>query len=241
MKKRGQLTIFIILAIVIVTLILLYSVFKTNLLNQPIKDSELIKDQITNCLELNTQHALIFVSYQGGHNTPPEKHFSFSPSFFPYYYYQGENLMPTLKEIELEMSEFVKENLGTCLNEIKKDNFEVDYKLKQVDVKIKEEGVSFLIDLPTTLTLEDKKETINFKNNQIFYKSKLYHLYQISKFFIEDQQEDPENYCLSCIADLCQEYGIKFYIFPLIEDVYIVMAFENNENPLIFNFVNKYS
>ena len=239
-KKRGQLTIFIIIGVVIVLLIAFYSIFKSILFNNIIYGSDIVLDDILDCLESSTEQSLYIVTYQGGYSNPPEKHFSFSPTFFPYYYYENESFMPSLENIEKEMGKEVKKRLAKCLPNINKHNFDVSYSASSVDVDITRDGVEFIIDMPIVLQKNNISMRIELLEYPQFYENKLYSLYEVSKFFVEDQLEDPEYYCITCITEICENEGLKFYLFNILPDIYLVMAFEDNNNPLVFNFVNKY-
>ncbi len=241
MKKRGQLTIFIIIAILVVVLIIFFFLMQNDFMSQPIEGSEIVLASVLACVEYTTKNSLYFVSFQGGYNTPPETHFSFSPTFFPYYYYEGEDLMPSLPMIEYEIAEFVDENLEKCFNLIESGNFEISYsRPKSVDVNIRKEGVEYKIDMPITIRKDGKSMVFELSEFPMTHETRLYDIYQTSRFFINDQLDNPEDYCISCLAKMSADAGIKFYLFPLIDDVYIIMAYENKPNPVVFQFVNKY-
>jgi len=241
MKKGGQLTIFVIVAVVIVIGIASFYLVKDTFLNKPIEGSEVVKGSLVDCLEFSTHNALYIVAYQGGYNTAPRKNFSFSPTFFPYYYYEGANLMPSLDLLEEEMGRHVVENLGSCLNDINGAGFDLNYAVSSVDVEVTREGVEFVVDMPVVLSKGEETMIVDMKKFPVFHETKLLDIFEISKYFIEDQMEDPELYCISCINRMAVDAGINFYLFPILDDVVMVMAFEDKENPVTFNFVNKYS
>jgi len=240
LKKRAQLTLFVIVAVVVVISIVVYFFMRGDLTNKPIDGSDVIVAGLVSCVEYTSQNSLSIVAYQGGYNTPPEKHFSFSPTFFPYYYYEGESYVPSLEMFESEMGEFVKENIRDCLDEVEVAGFDINYDELDVQVDISPEGVEFVIDSPITLSREEMSMRIEMKRYPVFIPSKLYYLHEVSEFFVQEQLEDPDYYCLSCVLEMCNRNDIRFYIFPLMEDVYMIMAFEKAQDPLILNFVAKY-
>jgi hypothetical protein len=236
--KRGQLTIFIIIAVIVFIGIVIYFTLGSNLTNG-IGGSSVVDDAISECVTFMVDSSYKFVTYQGGYSTPPEKFFNFSPTFFPYYYYEGKSLIPSLTEFEDEMGNFVEENLADCFDSIESAGFDVLYDEIVVDVAIDEDGVEYEVDTSVTLNREGQSMRVDVDETR-YYESKLYYLYEAASFFVADQVEDPEFYCISCITAMAEQRGFKFYIFPLVEDVYFVMIFTNDDDPLILNFVNKY-
>ena len=81
---------------------------------------------------------------------------------------------------------------------------------------------------------------VELSDYPVFVETSLFDIIEISKFFVDDLKENPELYCISCITSMAEEAGIRFYLFPIVEDVIIVMAFEEGVNPVSFNFVNKF-
>lgn len=239
-KKRGQLTLFIIVAVVLVIGIAGYFIMKDVVLSKPIAGSEIIRGAMEDCLTYTSKNALYFVAFQGGYNTRPEKNFNYDPSYFSYYYYEGQDMMPSLDFIEEEMGAYVAENLGLCLDSLEVAGFKIDYNSFDVDVDISKEGVEFTVMSPITLSREEASMIVELKRFPVFHETKLYDMYEISRFFVDDQLESPETYCISCITTMASEAGIYFYLFPVFENIILVMAFEDNNEPLVLNFVNRY-
>jgi len=239
-SKRGQLTLFILVSVLLVLSVVLFYYLKGNLLENNIPGSEPTRDEIIECLDFTTKNALYFVSYQGGYNTKPGRVFDFSPTFFPYFYYEGEESVPSLDFIEKEMGEYVKENLGSCLDSLETSGFDVGYDINNVNVEIKKEGVEFVVDDPITLSKDSLSMQIQLSKFPEFYPVKLYDLHTMSEFYVNDLVEDEDYYCITCIARMAEESNSKFLLFPVVDDVYLVMAFEDSIDPLVFNFVTKF-
>lgn len=102
-SKKGQVTIFVILAILIVAGILLYFVLRKDV-PEKIKYSpgtEQIYNFVQECLEDTAEEVIYNVGQGGGYYFPPE--FS-SDSGIVYYLVNGRNNMPSKEEIENEIS-----------------------------------------------------------------------------------------------------------------------------------------
>jgi len=238
-SKRGQLTLFIVIAIIVVGIIVFFASVG-NLIDRPIKGSEGLRDSIVECLDFTTGNSFNFVSYQGGYNRPPEKYFSFDPTFYPYYYYEGEVFVPSIDVIEGEMAEYVVENLADCLNDINSSGFDVSYGKPNVKVGIGDDEVEYIVDMQILIERDENVMTLELSKFPVYYPSNFLKLYEVSKFYIEDLVNDPDYYCISCISEMSERDDFYFYIFNILEDVGLVMVFEKGESPLIMNFVTKF-
>jgi hypothetical protein len=239
-SRKGQLTIFIIVAVVIVMAIIIYFTSLKDLFNRPIEGSETLRDSIVECLDFTTKNSLYFVSYQGGYNHAPEKHFSFSPTFFPYYYFEGDDLFPTIDLIEKEMAEYVEENLDSCLDDIEGSEFDISYGEPIVKVEITDDEINYIIDMLLVLKRDENSMTLDLSRYPVYHPSNFSKLYEISKFYIDDLKDDPNNYCISCISEMTENNELNFYSIEILDNASLVMVFEKKDNPLILNFGIKF-
>ena len=76
MKKRGQLTIFILIAIIIIAIVLAYFLFfKKDLSEYTNPDVEKTHVIIKDCIESNLVDSVRLIGLQGGYFTLPERYF----------------------------------------------------------------------------------------------------------------------------------------------------------------------
>jgi len=239
-SKKAQLTIYVLLAIVIVVFVIVYFLTDSNegVIYQN-DGSEAILDSLINCLEFTSKSSLYLITYQGGYNSPPNESFSFSPTFFPYYYFDGDILLPHVDSFETEMSQYIEENLASCFEEVDDGGFSISYGSPFVETDILDEGVVFTIDMPVLLIKGDKNRIIELSEYPVYYESSLLDMLKVAKFYVEELDEDSQFYCISCISEMTGDYGLNFYIFHALEDVDLVMIFEKAEEPLILNFMTK--
>jgi hypothetical protein len=255
-EKRGQLMIFVLLAIVIVAAVIIVIYFisskgedilEKNLLDKEGFSTEVgsINYYIDYCVEYTATNALILIGFQGGYYDKPSISHQSGPVFFPYYYYEGQVNLPTLEFIERELGKYVEDAIVKCIN----DNF-VKYSLEFDDpktrVKVSDDNVFFETDMTISLSSDVDRETIELSGHSINLNSSLYDIYEVAQFFVETHKIDPEYYCINCIATLLEERGLYGYLFPdIIEDeVTGVMIYENRTNigyPYVFIFLNKYT
>src|SRR3989344_3704129 len=112
MNKRGQLTIFIIVAIFIIGIVLIYFAFQQGLIQQPLNpDAERVYNFVQTCIEEKSIETIYQVGENGGYFFPPNLS---TDSGVLYYYLEGENLMPSKEQVEDEISFFLEQKLFFC-------------------------------------------------------------------------------------------------------------------------------
>jgi len=183
MRKRGQITLFIVLAIIVVLVI----VFATGLFKLPIKRdatenrATVVKDFINSCIDLTTKKALRTVGLSGGvldvseDITPRSANNIFSNSLLlrsnevMYWYYKSANNLdivniPNKENIESGLNEYVSDNLGLCLNKFERFRFE-GYKIEsgkaEANAKINDKNVDVKVEMPIIVTVGDSSVRLN--------------------------------------------------------------------------------
>ena len=85
MNKRGQLTIFVIAAILVVGAVLLYFAFQQGLIQQPLNaDAERVYNFVQTCIEEKSVETIYQIGENGGYFFPPNLS---TESGVPYYFY----------------------------------------------------------------------------------------------------------------------------------------------------------
>lgn len=254
-NKKAQLTIIIIVAIIIIATIVLFMLFrettsKNDLGAQYFKDNNLqpkvnnIQDFIVDCLETTSEEALIQIGIQGGYNNPPESYYDMEWTFVPYYYNQGELLMPDKSTIEQELSSFVNENIGECIDhDTNFDDFEITFPQPQTTTQINTREVTFTTNI--LITIEHGGSTITFELNDHpkTHPSKLKDIIDIASYITESHIEDPNLMCVNCLTQMAKDNKVYIDFMAFTDDTTLVMITENQTltQPYVFEFLNKYN
>ncbi|MFA5856965.1 MAG: hypothetical protein WC867_06400 [Candidatus Pacearchaeota archaeon] len=253
MIKKGQLTVFIILALTIaVGGAIGYISIKNNSENNSknflngisIKPGfESIRETIISCRDLSTKEAIDEIALRGGFYEKPTKYFDLGITFVPYYYYEGKYYLPELSTIENELSKSVNKKFSTCLNNIKDDNVKLTFNSPKVKSSIIKSSTSFLIDMSLTMELAKDKLTVQMKDAPIDYKSSLYDIYDVAKYMTESHTEDSYLICISCLTKMADERNLYVDTIDLDKYSQLVIISENytKSEPYSFVFMNKYS
>ena len=141
-QKKGQITLFIILGIIIFLAVILTILFRKEVIT--IKPEELIPTEkgkverlISACIKDLGEDALFQLGFQGGYINVPEniardgsQHLKVSNFQVIPYWAQGQQLkMPSLLQIKREIDVYIQENLRNCVLEL--EPFKEVYDLKE--------------------------------------------------------------------------------------------------------------
>ncbi len=245
--KRGQLTIFILVAVVLVLIIigvfLMFGYVRTPSGNG-VGTVEEVRDFIYDCVDSTSKESLIVVSFQGGYYRQPNLVFSYSPTFFPYYYYEGQINLPTITGIESELGDYFSDRMVECLDSARFSNIDLSYSNPRTEVILTKDNVYFEIDMAVDLDSEGQMMTIDLRDFSVNHNSSLYEIYEVAEYITLTHEEDAEFYCMNCVSEMLYERDLYMYTFPtIVEDVTGVMIYENRtgvSDPYAFIFFNKY-
>lgn len=152
---------FILIGIVLLLAVFVVTYIKeTNLLFRPSlvmpANVQPVSTFIEECIEDQGTEALIPAGQQSGYINVPD-YIAFNPASYiqyggmklPYWYYNGQNIFPSIKEIEQQLSTYLDTSLLTCFDDL--NSFK-----KEFDVEI--------VKNPETITIIGKKDvTFNVK------------------------------------------------------------------------------
>lgn len=251
--KKAQITVFIIIAIVLIVagaaIYYLNSTSKQSDLNRqyfeqadvrPMFDQ--LKTDVLDCVDDSVLASLELVGIQGGYYNEPPEFFDLGWAFIPYYYNKGKFLMPTKETIEAEIAASIDENLILCINDIAPEDFDLDYKASVSTVSIKEDEVEFKIDMPISISREDKTTVYEIKEIPVIKESKINEMIEIADYITESHRDDPEMICISCITDMAieRELFVDMLDFGEEYDTLVVISHNETTAPFAFEFLNGY-
>jgi hypothetical protein len=249
--KKGQTTVLIIVSILIVLGILATALIISSnkkaeneryFSQSTIKPSiNSIKSQTSDCNKETAKNALKTIGHQGGYHSKPPLYTDFDDSFLPYYYDQGKYLMPTKEIIQKQIALNFHANLKNCLNNIKEETFEINFKNPSTKVTINEDHVRFDITLPNTISKED--HYINLEIEPIIIPSRLLGILTMAEYITESHKQDAALYCINCVAALAELENIYVDNVQLQNNVMLIIISENDlsSTPYSFTFANKYT
>ncbi|MAG02853.1 hypothetical protein CMI42_05945 [Candidatus Pacearchaeota archaeon] len=255
MKKKGQITLLIIVAIAIIAVIGI-TFFLTNQSSSNNLESafsklgisnqaSVVESSILNCLKTAAEDANIVIGIQGGYYNEPQEYEYIGLTFLPYYYNKGNFLQPSIQGIQNELSDFIDNNLDNCIEDLSFNDFNLEFKNSQSKSLIEKNEILFNTDLSLTITKDKTAEQFDLSDYPITIQSSLYNAIEISTFITESHKEDPDLICVSCVAQMAEERDlfVEFLDFDNTDPTTLVVITETDitTDPYIFQFLNRYS
>ena len=251
MRKRGQVTVFIVIGLIaLIGAVFIFNFVEKGISKKVSQESieavpesvEPIKKFVESCLQSTAHEAIYFVSTQGGYYYTPAPYFNYSWFSIPYYMDAEIFNYPSLEITEKELSKYIEENLDFCLNSfITFSNFNVTSRIKTTTVKINTEDIIFSLNLPLSIFIGDK--VINLEKFEVREKAELGLALNLIPQIIESQKEFPNRVRLSDLTSLSEANGIEIALSHYNNTVFYKLKYPlssfNNED-YIFMFAMKY-
>ncbi len=210
-NHKGQVTIFIIIAVLVIGMGITFFVFKDNLnLGKTSLEIEPIYTSILSCLESTSEEGINYVSLHGGYYKIPEEiSISYITEEVPYYYLNSKKYIPSIQRVERELENYVYENLKLCLNfsSFEEQGFEIKEGDLLVSSDIKADKINIKANYPLAITKgEDTFRLREFKIEIILSVEKLR---DASEEIVDLYYEKPGFVCLTCLEDVSSKYGVE--------------------------------
>ena len=240
LNKRGQITIFIIVAIIIIAVAGIYYFTNSDTLrDEPsIPESKEVYSFVQYCIEKSISESIVEIGQNGGYMLPAK--FS-TEGGFAYYYFNYTNYMPSKEKITEELSSLIKGKLFACTNDFKEFT-EINIFQKDPEIITLIGNNKILFDIKYPLTLE-KGNSTSILEDFGEYRSEV-RLGLLYDSIYEIIEESDENVCLSCIGEKAIEND--FYVeVRNYDDNSIIFIFKDensiiNDGHFVFKFANKY-
>jgi len=189
LKKRGQISVFIILGILIAVVIIF--VFRTNFVIKQVTpvDVEPINEHVENCIREKGFEGIEKLEKQGGRIYLDDGLLMYQTGDTKIAYWYDDFInIPSMSDMEKDLEEYVEDNLDDCLNFKKFDDYFVDV---TDDVKVKvtiSDKVNFDVEYPLDVWRNDRVYKISDFSLEI--ESELNDLYELSKKIMKKENDD---------------------------------------------------
>jgi hypothetical protein len=241
MTKRGQLTAFIVVGIVLVASVILVMYLRGQFFFGPVTPDNLanrmvpISEHITNCIKDLSPEEIERMGLQGGHLKTPKDTFRKQndiPISYLCYNVEGRpqcyNRVLLISEMEEELNEAIRNKLTTCIN-VKsfERGFDVTTGALNVDTEIGRGNVLVSVNYPVILKKGDV--IVNEENFDVNFNYPLGKLYDVTQDIINVEAEfgefDQMSYMLvkrgQYIIEKKKPYPDKLYILKTKDSPYI--------------------
>ncbi len=243
--KGGQLTLFVIIAIVVVFGVVGYFVVN-NIGDKDVEERGYnfkgvsLQDDLLDCFKIVYQDSLDYVGVQGGYyGEPYGSYIIYGGVTVPFYFVDENVTFPDLEFMEFEIADSVGYNLHLCVDFAKREyeGYELSYGDFNIEVEVGEEGVLFNNNLELTVVSDDENYLLDFEEMPIVIDSDFYGFYSIADYYVSSRFLDPDFMCMDCLYELAEEYNISIYVLNYDEDVVLIVLSSNNGDNYPSNFV----
>lgn len=230
--KKGQVTTFIIIGLVILLIasLLFFLVGKGKDLQElPQTDEQKIKNYIEDCIEDTVETGVKLQGLQGGNIYLSDKYLTTDYSEILYSYYKGKNTLLTLEDMESDLSAFISQSLPFCVNWSTFPDYNITAGDISTDTEILENNIIFTINYDITA----KKDEAIFRLNQFRYSSdiRVGYIYNIVKEILEKTLIDPDWIDLTYLS----EFDANIELLPYNDSVLVYSMTDNSpEDPYTF-------
>jgi hypothetical protein len=235
-SKRGQITIFIIIGVVILASVILFFVLRqgTTSINQVPSSFEAPYSAFLGCLSDDSELGIKVLESQGGYITLPSfepgssympfsSQLNFAGTSIPYWYYvSGNNIqkeqVPSITDMESQLARFIESRIKDCNLEVYNGNYEILFGNPKADVKILDNKVD--VNLNMNLSLSKSGESTLVENHKVSVSSNLGELYNSAVIVYEKEQKGLflENYSVDILGAYAPVNGVELTCSPLTWD-----------------------
>ncbi len=232
LDKRGQIALFVIIAILLVVTIGLVAYFGGIIpLGVPAKIAP-VEDRVLGCIDDVTSQGAVLLGDQGGYISLPDfepgsefapfsSQFNFFGSVMPYWFYLSSNgeykeQVPTLKEIEEQLEDYIEETMQDCdVRDLEAEGYVINFgEPSNVEVIVKEEDIFVDVDWSVDIEFEDTTRRISSHEAKI--KNNLGKLYELALNIYDAEQSKLflEDYTVDILALYAPGTGVEFSCAP---------------------------
>jgi hypothetical protein len=233
-NNKGQVTIFIIIAIVIIGGVVVFFAVRDTSTSMEIPTSiEPVYNTFLTCLEEDVSTGINILESQAGYIELPEfepgsrfmpfsSQLDFLGNPVPYWYYvSGNNIqkeqIPSKKDMGEHLEEFIEEKVKNCrFDNYHEEGFEISLGESKADLEINDDNV--LLNLDMDLTVIKGEESILIRDHELSIDSKLGSLYDSARKVYEHEQETLflENYGVDNLRLYAPVDGVELSCSPLV-------------------------
>jgi hypothetical protein len=250
-KKRGQVTVFIIIAIIIIAGIVAFFLLRGRLTTGNIPSS--IRPAYTSflsCIEEDTLTGAGILESQAGYIYLPDfepgsaympfsSQLEFMGNAVPYWYYvSGNNIqkeqIPSKSKMEEHLGRYIEEKVKNCdLSLYNDQGFQIVFGEPKASVKINDRDIDVNLEMQITMSKEEDNAVI--RNHNLNVKTNLGKVYDSAKkvYDYEQKQLFLENYAIDTLRTYSPVDGVEISCSPIIWSADEV--FDNLRNAIELN------
>ncbi len=232
MNKRAQVTVFIIIAILLIAVVAGYFIFRNKISVSKVPASlQPAYTSFLSCLEEDTLTGASILMSQGGYIELPEfepgsvympfsSQLNFLGNPIPYWYYVSQNniekeQVPSKREMEGELEKYIEERIRDCsFEEYYEEGYSIYSEIPDADVEIRDNSIE--VTLKMDFNIEKEGDTALVKEHKITTSSRLGKLYDSAVKVYEEEQKEMflEEYAIDTLRLYAPVDGVELSCSP---------------------------
>ena len=244
MKKRGQVTIFIVVGLVMVGLFVAIFSLGGRKMDTATLPERGVEQFVGSCLEKVGEDGAYLLGLQGGYYQVPQPSVMAFSYASPLYLMEGKSFFPDRAALEEQLSLYVEEGLGSCLHHFssyEEQGFQVETAQLRVKTEIVPGRIRFLAEYPVTLSKGDTVASYDMFTATL--PLDLYAYFEQVQTTFPLQQESAEAVPFGALTHLAYK---KDYTLELdwVDDqtvLYVFLFDAGKEKPFIFSYGVRYN
>lgn len=249
MKKRGQLSIFVIISIAIIVIVIAAILIKQSGLNFGREDTsrytieqytEEVNSRFMSCFENESKNALNFIALQGGHYKNPGKAIKTTYGFIPYYIYLNNQTFVNNTLVEQSISYYINEKIVKCVPRDYGDRVSITVKEPKSEIKVNNESVIIKLKMP--VIIENANESRKIEDFSTKISSNITKMIEIANWLSGQYKNDSEMLCTSCLDEISAKNNVYTIFIPInsSDSIVSIVSLDNRTVPERFNIAHKY-
>jgi len=242
-NKRGQITLFILIGILIVTIAGIIFYFYSagvgdagTLGIEQIPSNVLpIKNYVDECLEQVVPTGIYLLAAQGGYIYSFDKKLYTENIQVAYHMeYNDDSIAPKKGFMEYELSRFIEDSLKLCLNYFEPfDYYEFELGEMEIETNIEKEKIFVKVHYPVTVIIDDSRTTIS--EFAADFPVRLGHIFDIKDKVLLNLKNTGK-----LGLSLLSSFDVEFNVVPYSKETLIYSIYDNRSEidniPFFFNF-----
>lgn len=194
--KKAQISIFVIIGIIIIIItgIVVYKINQNRLkqIQLSLPEREKIRpviEYVDECIKKTIINALTKLGDQGV--IYPSVYLASKNRKISYFYFQGKNYFPDIKEINKQISQYLKENIKECTGDFSETKFAVEDSYTKIDAEsfFKEDYINISINYPMTVFFDGRKILVTDFNTKL--KTNFVDIHKVSENIFLETKKNP--------------------------------------------------
>lgn len=259
MEKKGQVTVFIILGIIIVALGAGFFVIRSTLSKDALPAAEIQHNRVQlfveSCLKQVGTEGLTLIGAQGGYYQLLNRDIlftAFTPIIdiyvnatveelnvvrgrtfsIPYYFYQGESYVPDENIIKQELTAYIQENLASCIDDFAlftKQGIMITGKPYTAAVQFRNDQVHFELDYPLRITDSEQTVVKELRAFSVDYGLDFKRLLDVIAAVVQRQEKNSNSLIVADLAILSDIYDFRYEVGSLDDRTTLYLLSFNQE------------